>query len=151
MPTLEHIFSEKPFPDYADWWQMGGLFTRFMSKAIVPEWRALPYNPGHLHQVQTFAEQYIRAVFGRKARETLVSGFCRQLPHPYLSGEFDALSYAFFRSAFELMEKHVSDHTRPRARRGIQRDGVLEATCGAGMLGTRKLLFNAASVGGSRS
>ncbi len=102
MTTLEQIVSEKPFPDYADWWEMGELFMRFMSAAIVSEWRALPRNPGDLRQVQTFAEQYIRAVFGKTARGTLVGDFGKQIPHPYLSGEFDALSYAFFRSVFEL-------------------------------------------------
>ena len=117
MTTLEQIVSEKPFPDYADWWEMGELFIRFMSEAIVSEWRALPCNPGDFHPVQTFAEQYIRVVFGKEARGTLVGDFGKQLPRPYLSGEFDALSYAFFRSAFELMEKHVHDHTLPQARR----------------------------------
>ncbi len=108
MKTLEQIVAEKPFPDYAAWWEMGETFMRFMSEAIIAEWRAFALASGNFDEVQAFAAVYIEIVFGKVAAPALAEQFAQQeFPRPYFSGEFDALSYAFFRSAFARMADHA--------------------------------------------
>src|SRR5262245_56331722 len=103
--TLNQIVAEKPFYDYAEWWPMGAEFLSFMSEAIVSQWAALAHNTGDLEPVRAYLAEYLSTVFGREARSALLEDFVRQqFTLPLLSGEFDALSYAFFRSAFELIE-----------------------------------------------
>ena len=112
--TLEQVVGERPFREYAAWWPVGSAFTAFMSEAIVSEWRALELDSGALNpdggaldDVREDAEKYIRTVYGRPGRQELVEAFV----HPdgdstLASGEFDALSYAFYRSAFRHIERH---------------------------------------------
>lgn len=105
--TLDQVVGERPFPEYADWWPVGSAFTAFMSDAIVSEWKALDPESGALNDVRESAERYIRTVYDRPARQGLLEAFV----HPdgetaMLSGEFDALSYAFYRSAFRHIERH---------------------------------------------
>ncbi len=105
--TLEQVVGERPFPEYAAWWPVGSVFTAFMSDAIVSEWKALEPDSDALDDVREDAEKYIRTVYGRPARQELVEDFV----HPdgdstLASGEFDALSYAFYRSAFRHIERH---------------------------------------------
>jgi len=112
MKTLAQIANEKPFDDFAEWWQMGSTFISFMSKAIVTEWAALPENTAENDQmnatVQSYAAEYIQTVFKRKADTELSEKFI-STPNTtqFLSGEYDALSYAFYRSAFELMADNI--------------------------------------------
>lgn len=112
--TLEQVVGERPFPEYAAWWPVGSAFTTFMSYAIVSEWKALDPDGGALDpdggaldDVRENAERYIRTVYDRPARRGLLEDFV----HPdgattLQSGEFDALSYAFYRSAFLHIEAH---------------------------------------------
>ncbi len=112
--TLSQIVAEKPFRDYANWWKMEATFIRFMSDAIVSQWSDLPENPGDLQPVQNYAIQYLRTVFNREARPTLVGDFAKKaFSQPVYSGEFDALSYAFYRSAFELIARHIEQYETP--------------------------------------
>jgi hypothetical protein len=144
--TLKQIVSEKPFPDYATWWPMGREFSNFMSQAIVSQWAALPHNTGELSQVRAYLAEYLATTSGRaetprlrvetssgdsarayptvgtqarqaEARASLVEDFVRgQFSQPLQSGEFDALSYAFFRSAFELIDQRLSAYSHPLER-----------------------------------
>ena len=119
--TLEQVVGERPFPEYAAWWPVGSAFTAFMSEAIVSEWNALDpdrgalnsdigaLDPGSgaLNDIREDAEKYISTVYGRPARQELVEAFVHPDGDATLqSGEFDALSYAFYRSAFRHIERH---------------------------------------------
>lgn len=118
--TLKQIVAERPFHDYAGWWPMGAEFVSFMSEAIVGEWLKLPDNNQNLGPTQDDLAEYIRLVYGREAGLSLVQNFFKQnLTRPIYSGEFDALSYAFFKSAFELIAQHIElyEHPLPRERR----------------------------------
>ncbi|MEM7533206.1 MAG: hypothetical protein AAF639_13580 [Chloroflexota bacterium] len=114
MKTLSQIVNEKPFDDFSDWWPMGSSFMAFMSKAIVSEWTALPTgDAAHtLATVQTYVNEYIQTVFKRDANASLTSQFVNEpSTSSFLSGEFDALSYAFYRSAFEQMADNIDAYT----------------------------------------
>ena len=130
--TLEQVVGERPFPEYADWWPVGSAFTAFMSDAIVSEWKALDPDSGELdpdsgaldpdsgalNEVRESAEMYIRTVYGRPARQGLVEAFVQPDGETALqSGEFDALSYAFYRSAFRHIERHPE-----RFEEGLERE-----------------------------
>ncbi len=117
---LELVVRERPFPEYAAWWPVGSEFTAFMSDAIVSEWKALKRNDGVTADVREDIETYIRTVYGRPARDGLLETFVHPDGETTLeSGEFDALSYAFYKSAFERIERQIDlyDHTLDRERR----------------------------------
>ncbi len=116
LKTLAQLVAEHPFPDYADWWQVGTQFLNFMSEAIVSQWGELVGNNGNFTPITRYATQYIHTVFGRDARASLVTDFVnKQFATPLQSGEFEALSYAFYRASFELIEQHT--HSLKRERR----------------------------------
>ncbi|MEZ4709990.1 MAG: hypothetical protein R3A44_22480 [Caldilineaceae bacterium] len=115
--TLAEVVSERPFPEYDQWWRMGREFLDFMSTAIVGEWSALPGNGGDLAAVNAHVQEYVQTVFGRTARGGLVDEFVQKRhAQPIQSGEFDALSYAFYRSAFEIMTQNIEQYAQPLAR-----------------------------------
>jgi len=117
--TLNQIVEEQPFSDYADWWNMGHAFLGFMSEAIVSQWSQLDHN-GDLGLVNSHVSEYLNVVYGREARVSLVENFVdKTFSQPMQSGEFDALSYAFYRSAFELIKNHIEeyDNSLERERR----------------------------------
>lgn len=114
--TLAQIVAEKPFPEYGDWWPMGGTFLNFMSEAIVSQWRNLAENTGDLATISHYVAEYIHTVFQRESRPGLVEAFVNKTNSSAIqSGEFDALSYAFFRSTFELIEQHIDQYSHPLA------------------------------------
>ena len=118
--SLDLVVKERPFPEYAAWWPVGGEFTAFMSEAIVSEWKALKRNSGEMADVRAYTDCYVRTVYQRPAREGLPEAFADPGGNPEIqSGEFDALSYAFYRSAFEGIERHIDlyDHALERERR----------------------------------
>jgi hypothetical protein len=115
--TLSQVAAAYPFPDYADWWVMGKEFLRFMSQAITSEWEKVSPQEGSISQVQRFVSEYIQTVFEREADPTLAERFYRQdFSQTFHSGEFDALSYAFYRSAFELLADQVTGDDPALAR-----------------------------------
>ena len=118
--TLAEVVLERPFPEYAQWWRMGREFLDFMSTAIVGEWSTLPGNRGDramVDPVEAYVQEYTQAVFGRSARRGLVDDFVQKRhAQPIQSGEFDALSYAFYRSAFEIMAQNMQLYAEPLAR-----------------------------------
>ncbi len=105
--TLADVVAEKPFPDFASWWPVGNDFIRFMANAIYPEWRALSGNDGAHDAVVRYLDDYLQTVYSRAARPGLLAGFISgESGLPVQSGEFDALSYAFTRAAFQLIAAH---------------------------------------------
>jgi hypothetical protein len=117
---LSQIVAEHPFPDYAQWWQVGQTFLSFMSEAIVSEWHGLHGQNGNLARVEAYTSHYLHLVYDQEKRDSLVANFAgNRFTGPIQSGEFDALSYAFFRSAFESIEKHIAayEHGVSRERR----------------------------------
>lgn len=115
--TLVQAVAERPFSEYADWWPMGGDFTRFMSEAIVSGWTALKDNDGGVDDVKRYVSEYLSAVYDRKPRTALVDEFVAStFDRPVQSGEFDALSYAFYRSAFERIARHIDRYAHPLER-----------------------------------
>ncbi|MCB8945910.1 MAG: hypothetical protein H6658_19355 [Ardenticatenaceae bacterium] len=99
--SLAQIVAQHPFPDYADWWPMGETFLTCMAEAMVTEWQAIAPAYGELEGIQRYAATYAQTVYGRSLHPKLAKAFAnKQVAHIH-SGEFDALSYAFFRSAFE--------------------------------------------------
>ena len=124
-PDLAHIAAKRPFPEFAQWWQMGEDFIRFMSEALISQWAKLDNANDAYQQVQGCLAEYLRLVYGREASPALVDNFARQdLARPFFSGEFDALSYAFYRSAFEtLAQKYPGDEaalSKERKRFAVQ-------------------------------
>lgn len=124
--TLAQVVQKRPFPDYLPWWPMGDTFLRFMSNAIFIEWQLIPQR-GKLAAVQQQVTRYIEQVYGKTASPTLVERFTTQdFSQPLHSGEFDALSYAFYRSAFLAIGSHFSNRADIAAqarRRFTQRVG----------------------------
>ena len=118
MKTLSEIVNEKPFADYAEWWPMGSSFTAFMSEAIVTEWNNVMADKRDsqdaLAKVEQYVTQYLDTVFKRRAKTDLVTDFVYSPTEIALSsGEFDALSYGFYRSSFETLSEHTDDSEAP--------------------------------------
>jgi len=109
--TLAQVVKERPFPEFAQWWQMGNEFIQFMSKAIVSEWSNLINSPDKTEQLREYIHEYIALVYDRKADPALIQRFMDlNVTDVFFSGEFDALSYAFYRSAFDaLAQLHKDD------------------------------------------
>ena len=99
--NLKRIVVEQPFPDFKDWWLMGTTFSSFMSEAIVSQWSKIQSDDS-LSIVDRYVSEYVDVVYGRRSRASLIDDFVgKSFSRPIESGEFDALSYSFFRSAFE--------------------------------------------------
>jgi hypothetical protein len=89
---------------------MGKEFLTFMSTAIVGEWRKLSIHSAHnvdedlKEDVEEYVRVYIDLVYEAAARPRLVDDFMQATALATIrSGEFDALSYGFYRSAFEIL------------------------------------------------
>ena len=127
--TLAQIVAEQPFTEFRQWWPMGPQFLGFMSEAIVSEWQALPHQNGDLALVSAYTAEYLKTVFDREARAGLVEDFVNKPgDRPIASGEFDALSYAFYRAAFELIAQYIANDDKPLAperRRFTKRVGKI--------------------------
>jgi hypothetical protein len=88
---------------------MGERFLGFMSEAITGEWAALTAgDPDALTRVQEYVERYVVTVYAGVVAPDLAAHFAegRNLAG-IRSGEFDALSYAFYRDAFETLAARV--------------------------------------------
>jgi hypothetical protein len=108
--NLRQVVDKQPFHDYSEWWTMGETFSGFMSEAIVSQWAGL-HRSGDLEVIRDYASEYLNIVYDRGIRAHLVEDFVtRAFSHPLQSGEFDALSYSFYRSAFELLERHIQEY-----------------------------------------
>jgi len=118
--TLKEVVQEKPFQDFAPWWLVGADFLAFMSNAIYSEWAALPTVGNHAHDlavVEQYTDLYLTTVFEQSARPNLVPDFVNQsFETAIYSGEFDAISYAFYRSTFELVAANAEAYADSVAR-----------------------------------
>ncbi|GAB4581633.1 MAG: hypothetical protein Fur0022_43820 [Anaerolineales bacterium] len=117
MSTLTQIAAQHPFPAYQTWWPLGHDLVRFMSQAIVSEWEM---HARPLAEIHTYAAHYTQAVYARETSPEVLFNFVAQkFPRPFSSGEFDAISYAFYRSAFEQMAQQNGAYNLPleKARR----------------------------------
>lgn len=105
--ALAAAVEANPLPGFAEWWEMGDAFSMLMSDAIVAEWSALAGNDGGFDAVQAHVAEFLDVVYQREARAALVQDFAaKSVTGPLQSGEFDALSYGFYRSAFDLIAEH---------------------------------------------
>ncbi len=136
-PSLADIVARHPFPDYQTWRPMGPDFIRFMAAAIHRQWAALPGHAGDVAPVQARAADYIHTLYQRPAAPHLAQDFIRNpAARIWQSGEFDALSYAFFGHAFELLARSASPADLPSQRRAFtRRVGRLFFDSMAGFLG----------------
>jgi hypothetical protein len=120
--TLAQAVAERPFAEYQRFWPMGEDFVRLMSRSILSEWRELEGNPGSLDPVLAYFNEYMKTVYGRDARKGVVDEIVTgRLSAPLQSGEFDALSYSFFRSAFEILSRQRSGGSLEEERRRFTR------------------------------
>lgn len=104
MKSLRSIAARHPFPGYQAWWPMGALFTAMMRQAITTSWQETVQDSADPEQVRAYTRDYIHEVYHREARFDLVPFYLAgKTDAVIMSGEFDALSYAFFRSAFEAL------------------------------------------------
>jgi hypothetical protein len=113
--SLAQIVAQHPFSDFADWWPMGPTFLNFMAEAIGTEWQ--PVADGDLQVVQGYVAEYMQTVYGRSAQPTLAEDFASKQVSQIQSGEFDALSYAFYRSAFEQIPQAKRPFTQRVGKR----------------------------------
>ncbi|MEM7735477.1 MAG: hypothetical protein AAF267_06760 [Deinococcota bacterium] len=121
--SLAKAVQDHPYQDFHDWWPIGKELTAFMTKAILKTHNALPHTPAH-SAARTYFQEYIQTVFAKDAR---MDAFDRLLSDGSVeleSGEFDAFSYAFYRSAFEHIAAHPAafDVSVERARRLFTKD-----------------------------
>ena len=108
---LRQIVAEQPFPDYAQWWNLGSVFSKFMSESIISQWFGLHHNDGDFKLVKHDVSEYLKIVYDKKSKVSLVEDFVNKtFSSPIQSGEFDALSYSFYRSAFQLIENHIKEY-----------------------------------------
>jgi len=121
--TLSQAVAAHPFPAFASWWPMGPKFIGFMARAIVSQWRELTGDGGELKQVQNDSADYLQVVYRQEARSGLVEDFAtRPEGGSNWSGEFDGLSYAFYKSAFEVLgRRHPDPAVVGRERRAFTR------------------------------
>lgn len=117
-PTLATVVAMKPYPDYAAWWPMGSDFMAFMADAIGAQWRAVVGEWADLLPVQQEVEHYIDVVYQRVAHPTLATDFLHAPGlSTFQSGEFDALSYAFFKHAYSTLAAKIADEAALRQAR----------------------------------
>ena len=125
--TLSSIVSQHPYPEFQEWWKLGEQFLNMMADAILSEWRPLASHSDGIASVQSMVHEYISLVYKRDARPGLAASFASAADLDSVqSGEFDALSYAFFRSAYAMLATQFNDDELAAARREFaERVGAL--------------------------
>ena len=109
--NLNFLVKKQPFHDYADWWKLGKVLSEFMSESIVSQWYGLHNNDGDLKNIKNYVSEYMKVVYTKEPRLSLVTDFVdKSFSYPLQSGEFDALSYSFYRSAFQLIESYIKEY-----------------------------------------
>lgn len=117
-PTLSTVVFQHPYPEYQDWWPLGASFLAMMADAIVGRWRALSSPAQTVDSVQNIVDEYIARAYHRQARPGLALDFASAAGLDTVqSGEFDALSFAFFLSAYRNLASHFSGDELGRSRR----------------------------------
>lgn len=117
-PTLSSLVSQYPYPDYQEWWPLGGSFLEMMADAIVGQWHALAPPADTVDMVRKTVDEYIAQVYNRQARADLATDFASAIRLDTMqSGEFDALSFAFFLSAYRNLASRFSGDELGNSRR----------------------------------
>jgi len=89
-----------------------------MADAITSQWHALSSPADDVDSVQNTVEEYISLVYHRQARPGLAADFASATSLGTLqSGEFDALSFAFFLSAYRKLASQSTGEALGHARR----------------------------------
>ena len=116
--TLSTVVAQHPYPDFQDWWPIGETFLAMMADAITSQWHALSSPADDFDSVQKTVAEYISLVYGRQARPGLAARFAASEELDTIqSGEFDALSFAFFHSAYRQLASQSDGHELNRSRR----------------------------------
>ena len=117
-PSLASVVSQRSYPEFQAWWPVGLTFLTMMSEAIIGQWRLLRSSTDDIDAVQATVEEYISLVYKREARPHLAASFATGTELQTIqSGEFDALSYGFFHSAFKALALKQSGNVLNIARR----------------------------------
>lgn len=133
--SLADAVAAHPVPEFANWWPVKEVFVGCAAQAVSEAWRQLPGNSGNLSPVRAIVSEYMERVYQRPLTPGRVEAFAAGAADPLGSGEFDAIYYGFFRSAFE----HTQDKpefTREVGRRFLRQvvsalDLVLPAGLGS--------------------
>ncbi len=116
--TLSTVVSLYPYPEYQDWWTVGESLLRMMAGSIVGQWHSLSSSADSIDSVQKTVAEYIDQVYHRQARPDLAAEFASgNGSYKVQSGEFDALSYAFFLSAYCKLAAQFSGSELAHSRR----------------------------------
>jgi len=117
-PSLAYVAAQRQYPEFQEWWPVGVPFLAMMSDAILGQWRLLGSSTEDIAAVQATVDEYISLVYQRKARPGLAASFAASSNlNTIQSGEFDALSYGFFHSAFKTLASQQSGNELETARR----------------------------------
>lgn len=122
---LERAVRDHPFDDFQTWWPVGDTFATFMSRAVRETYGALPAS-ADVVRVRPHFDRYLGVVYRRKARPGVFEALLEGTPSGLESGEFDAFSYACYRSAFEHLAENpgtLSDTLERERRRFTQAVG----------------------------
>jgi hypothetical protein len=102
---LRRLVAENPYPYFQNWWSMGERLLEFMSDAIYSAWDI--YYPNEISfggNLAAHIARYMKIVYGKPLRKDLITDFVTKKKLANIrSGEFDALSYGFFFSAYEMI------------------------------------------------
>ena len=125
-PHLASAVAEHLYPDFQEWWPVGPPFLLMMADAILGHWKPLAPSPDDFSSVQATVDEYISLVYGREARAGLAADFSRAHELESIrSGEFDALSFAYYRTAFvSLALRHRGEALRAARRQFTERVGA---------------------------
>ena len=116
--TLSNVVSQHPYPEFQDWWPVGESFLAMMADAISSQWHELSSPADDVDSVHKTVEEYISLVYHRQARPGLAADFASAKSLGTLqSGEFDALSFAFFLSAYRKLASQSTGDALGHARR----------------------------------
>ena len=116
--TLLSVVAQHPYDEYQEWWPIGNRFLSMMSEAILAKWTSLVGSAMGVDAVQEIVEEYVSVVYKREARSGLARAFAvKGELGPLQSGEFDALSYGFYRSAYDLLASKFSGSSLGTERR----------------------------------
>lgn len=106
------VAENPPCPKFSfeNWWPVGGIFLMFMSNAIWSAWqRCCPGDYDFGGKLAHHIETYLDIVYGQPFDGHLITDFITQRNlYDIRSGEFDALSYGLFLSAYEVIDSRFS-------------------------------------------
>ena len=121
--SLTRAVQDHPYEDFHDWWPIGNELATFMAKAILETHNTLPDSPS-IKAARAYFQEYIKTVFSKDARIDVFDSLVARESPEVESGEFDAFSYALYRSAFEHIAAHPAafEDSIERTRRLFTKD-----------------------------